>query len=269
MTAFTSPEINFANVKQFTAYMDTHLGITASTPQVIAFDVDNAQGSAGAGAIIGLLGDGDTVTLGASSVFWGWGSNDTVSVGQDSWIYSHDASGGSYTLAEGSTKPSIPYADGGGNSVAINGDDHVTVNLTNGAGAGEHATVQDYLGAGNTIDVSAGLGVTEMNFWESTSGDAVNLTAGGALTVRTDATCSNITADVGAAGGAVNWFGFASSDLVGLSHALGFASATAAANALISDGHGGSLLTFRGGLGHIDFQGLALGSLHAGNFAIH
>lgn len=269
MSTFTSPEVNFANVKQFTDYMDKHLGIAGSTPQVVAFDVNDASGTAGAGAIIGLLGDGDTVTLGASSVFWGWGNNDTVSAGQDSWIYSHDASGGSFTLAEGNVKPSIPYANGGGNSVAINGDDHVTVSVTNGAGSGEHATVQDYLGSGNTIDVSAGLGTTEMNFWENTSGDAVNLTAGGALTVRTDATCSDITANIGAAGGKVNWFGMASSDLVGLSHTLGFATATAAVNAVTSDSHGGSLLTFHGGLGKLDIWGVTPSALHASNFAIN
>ena len=52
----------------------------------------------------------------------------------------------------------------------------------------------------------------------------------------------------------------------GSSNGLGFTSGAAAAASLKSDGHGGSLLTFAGGLGKNNFEDGAPDSLHAHGF---
>jgi hypothetical protein len=76
-----------------------------------------------------------------------------------------------------------------------------------------------------------------------------------------------LTLHVGSGGGVIGITNFsASNGVVDLVPSLGLTSSAAAAAALKSDGHGGSLLPFAGG--SIDFQGVALGSLHASNFHI-
>jgi len=78
-----------------------------------------------------------------------------------------------------------------------------------------------------------------------------------------------LTMHVGSSGGVINIANFsAANGVVDLMPNLGFTSSAQAAAALKDDGHGGTQLTFAGGLGSIDFQGVALGSLHAHNFKI-
>ncbi|HME80425.1 MAG TPA: hypothetical protein VKI00_33580 [Mycobacterium sp.] len=74
---------------------------------------------------------------------------------------------------------------------------------------------------------------------------------------------------VGTSGGTINISNFAaSSGVVDLASNLGFSSGAAAAAAVTTDNHGGSLLTFAGGLGSIDFYAVPVGLLHASNFEI-
>ena len=74
---------------------------------------------------------------------------------------------------------------------------------------------------------------------------------------------------IGSAGGNVDVTGFpVVCGTICLASDLGFATAGDACSAVTSDGHGGSMLVFGGGLGSIDFQNVAPGALHASNFQI-
>jgi hypothetical protein len=103
------------------------------------------------------------------------------------------------------------------------------------------------------------------------SHNAVFINGGNDAIVDTAGSSDHLTLHVGARGGGIGIANFsAAHGLVDLPPALGFASAADAAAFANShsDGIGGSLLTFAGGRGAIDFVGVAPGSFHASNFHI-
>jgi hypothetical protein len=173
-----------------------------------------------------------------------------------------------------------------------NGNDGVTLSgnhdqVTVGAGTNsihlspnsQHDTIT--VGAGNnTITTSNRDSANTFNLNASTTSLVLHgtnnlVSVDGGTDTITDTTASSrpvgdhLVLDIGSSGGVINITNFsAASGVVDLASNLGFSSAAAAAAALTSDGHGGSLLTFAGSLGDIDFQGVAVSSLLASNFRI-
>jgi hypothetical protein len=218
------------------------------------------------------------------------GQNITV-IGQDGSVTvtgahtSHDR----ITLGNGDDHVSL---SGNHNKITLgNGNDSATLDghdnkLT--LGNGDDAVALSPFSSNNTIIIGSGhdtitttAGDTRNTFSLDASTSSLLLHGtdnkvfinGGSDTI-TDTALSptggdHLTLNVGSLGGSIDITNFSvAHGVVDLVPGLGFASDAAAAAAVTSDGHGGSMLAFAGGLGSIDFQGVSPASLHSTNFHI-
>jgi len=151
-----------------------------------------------------------------------------------------------------------------------NGDDSVTLGPSSShdtvSVGGGHDTITTVAGdTGNTFRLDASTSSLVLHG----TNNKVFINGGTDTITDSPSQLDALRMHVGPSGGVISITDFpAANGVVDLMPDLGFTSGAAAAAAVTTDGHGGSLLTFAGGLGSIDFQGVALGSLHTSNFHI-
>ena len=153
------------------------------------------------------------------------------------------------TITMGNGPDTVDLSGGGFNTLTIgSGNDTITM----GPGEGTDTFTLDHTnghlvlgGSGNMVFVNGGQdSITDTPL----GGDALTLT-------------------IGAAGGNVSISNFSTAlGVVDLAPSLGFSNTTQVVAALTSDGHGGTLLQFKGG--SVDFIGVPTGSLTTSDFHI-
>lgn len=151
----------------------------------------------------------------------------------------------------------------GTNTIDLSANSHDDI-ITVGAG---HDTIQTSIGdSHNTFSLDASTSSLVLH-----GTDNLVFINGGTDTI-TDSSRpggDHLGLNVGSLGGNIDITNFsAAHGVVDLAPDLGFAKAADAAGALTSDGHGGSMLTFVGGLGSIDFHGVPVGSFTHSDFHI-
>ena len=172
----------------------------------------------------------------------------------------------------------VGHVGNGNDKIAIDGrHDIVTVGTgTDTIGLGRHSQGDTItVGAGHDLIASEGTGNT-FTLDGSTSAlllhgtDNKVFVNGGTADIADSTTkLDKLVLNIGTLGGSVDIANFsAAHGVVDLAPDLGFATGHAAAAALTSDGHGGSLLMFAGGHGSLDIHGVAPSGLHASNFHI-
>jgi hypothetical protein len=201
---------------------------------------DSVSGSLGSTSV--TLGNGnDTVSLG------GFSNDITLGNGHDTIV----AGTGSDTLTGGSGTDNLRLA-GCSNSVTFTGGNDT---ITTGSGAaGSGSDIFDLTGATASLALNGYGNIVFLHYTNATIVDAAQGTA------------------IDISGGGINVIQNAGSDqslLIDLQGGLGgYASAASAFAALVSDGHGGALLSFGTSDGSLDFAGVTPSALHASNFQI-
>ncbi|MDE2363833.1 MAG: NF038122 family metalloprotease [Hyphomicrobiales bacterium] len=244
-----------------------------------------------------LSGSNDTITSSGGSSYGIVGSNDTITggIGDSIWLGGNGATGASnhinasgvnlYLLATARmdlTGSNDTITSSGGSSYGI-----VGANETITAGAGDSiwlanngatsstnavsaSSAHVYLLSNSRMDLAGSNDVIVSSggsaYGVSGSNDSITAGVGDAIWLSGTATNILVTGAVGAL--AINQFAADVNGVVDLLNNVGgYASASAAAAALVNDGHGGALLSL-GASGSIDFAGVAPASLGAANFKI-
>ena len=222
-------------------------------------------------------GTGNSVTAGVNSTIGVDGSNNTISAGSGDTVWLNSGNGNTVTgsglnvnAANGITATIGGNGANGADDFVAGSDMTLTVQSasrvdvggsSNSITAGGNSIVGV---AGNNNTISAGSGDT---VWLN-SGASNVVTAGVNNLINDFASASQINVSGNVGNLFVENFGADTSGVIELlSGAGGYASASAAANALTTDGHGGSLLSL-GTNGSIDFAGVAANSLSAANFKV-
>jgi hypothetical protein len=297
-----SDSFSYTIADQFgeTATGEVTLTVTAPPPDVIDGNPNGSaviQGTAGADIINAfgfnntIYGNGgfDTINAGAgqASVFVDGGNvtvnlngdenavtggdgNDTVSGSQGTTTISLGNGSDTINLAGYANKITVgngndPITAGGGNDTVTGGSGNDTVTL---GGTDNVVTL-----AGGNDTITNGLGDDTFNLTGGTSSLALygshNMLFLSDTNATVDDQSSGLTVTI--AGGGNDVISGALSDpslVIDLTGGIGgYQTASAAFNALVSDGHGGALLSF-GGNGSLDFVNAGPASLHASVFHI-
>jgi hypothetical protein len=217
----------------------------------------------GANTIV-IAGYGNTVTVGGgANTLTGGDGNDTLTFGN-----------GNNTITAGGYNNVIKVGQGNNSIVAGAGNDSVTAGNGNNviilAGYGDTVSVgsgTNTIGGGagtDTVTVGGGTATMDLYGWS----DLVTMNGGATATINDHGGGLGIKVGSAADHLLINGVSVDTSAWIDLlSPSMGYASASAAYNALQSDGQGGSLLTLSGG-GAIDIAGVAPTRLSASNFRI-